>query len=329
MKQRHLAALAAFLVGVMGGAAFGDDHGGGPIVGPQENCSNYPWWCWGQCAELNACRSGNTPIGGSNCAIEEANLRSCETSQPPYVPPVIVVPPPACPAGQHFTEGGQCHADHVCGDNEIGGGSEECETCTEGSAPNAEGTACVAECGWDQIADAAGKCVLRPFDDNAKALAARVSNCGAPTVASYLDHSLVSSVSYGLPKDKNHYGTAGCNPPGNNPPTSLYVKLNRASLEKSSDGRYSSVWHWATTAVIHEFTHVRDFVEYDRCTPWYTSKGFRAVTAAGYSSDVPGFEEWTVERTDEEYRTTFGVRSPYDPEYRSRDHNKPLPCLFD
>lgn len=185
-------------------------------------------------------------------------------------------------------------------------------------------------CGWDQIADSAsGRCVLRPFDDNAKALAARVSNCGAPTVASYLDHSLVSSVSYGLPKDKNHYGTAGCNPPGNNPPTSLYVKLNRASLEKSSDGRYSSVWHWATTAVIHEFTHVRDFVEYDRCTPWYTSKGFRAVTTAGYSSDVPGFEEWTVERTDEEYFNTFGVRSPYDDRHVAAVHNKPLPCLFD
>ena len=143
MKQRHLAALAAFLVGVMGGAAFGDDHGGGPIVGPQENCSNYPWWCWGQCAELNACRSGNTPIGGSDCGTEEANLRSCEISPPPFIPPppVIVVPPPACPAGLHLHESG-CHADHVCGDDEIGGGSEDCEPCGEGEVPNPDGTAC-------------------------------------------------------------------------------------------------------------------------------------------------------------------------------------------
>ena len=141
MKQRHLAALAAFLVGAMGGAAFGDDHGGGPIEVPLENCSNYPWWCWGQCAELNTCRSGNTPIGGSNCAIEEANLASCETSQPPYVPPGIIVPPPACPAGQHRHDSG-CHADHVCGDDEIGGGGEECQPCGAGQIPNPAGTAC-------------------------------------------------------------------------------------------------------------------------------------------------------------------------------------------
>ena len=160
MKQKHLARLAAFLVGATGAAAFGDHHGGGPIVGPQENCSNYPWWCWGQCAELNACRSGNTPIGGSNCAIEEANLRSCETSQPPYVPPVIVVPPPACPPGQHLTEGGQCQADHECGDDEIGGGSEECEPCGEGEVPNEEKTACVAvvECDWGEHPFEPGRC---------------------------------------------------------------------------------------------------------------------------------------------------------------------------
>ena len=59
MKQRHLAGLAAILVGAMGGAAFGHDH----VGGPQEDCSQYPLSCYGQCYELNACRSGNTPAG--------------------------------------------------------------------------------------------------------------------------------------------------------------------------------------------------------------------------------------------------------------------------
>ena len=39
--------------------------------------------------------------------------------------------------------GGQCHADHVCGDDEIGGGSAECQECGAGQVPNPEGTACV------------------------------------------------------------------------------------------------------------------------------------------------------------------------------------------
>ena len=138
MKQKQLARLAVFLVGVMGGAAFGDDH----VGGPPEDCLRYPWWCQGQCAELNACRSGNTPIGGSDCQTQETNLRLCESSPPPYVPPVvIVVPPPTCPAGQHLDEG-ECQADHECGDDETGGGAEECEACGDGEIPNPDGTAC-------------------------------------------------------------------------------------------------------------------------------------------------------------------------------------------
>ena len=167
-----------------------------------------------------------------------------------------------------------------------------------------------------------------PIDDDAKALAARVRSCGAATVSGYLDHSLVSSVSYGLPRNQYHYGDVECRPKGNNPPTSLAVRLHRAALEKSG-GSTSSVWHWVPVAVIHEFTHVRDFIAYDSCNPWYTLEGFRAVTGAGYSSDESGFEKWTVERTDDEYEATFGVLSPYDPEYRASEHNKPLPCLFD
>ena len=110
MKQKILVRLAALSVGAMGGAAFGHDH---VIGGPQEDCSRYPWWCQGYCAELNICRSGNTPIGGPDCQNEQSNLALCETSPPPYVPTVptvpvvIVVPPsPACPAGKHYSGGG-------------------------------------------------------------------------------------------------------------------------------------------------------------------------------------------------------------------------------
>ncbi|MCY3839774.1 MAG: hypothetical protein OXH09_14155 [Gammaproteobacteria bacterium] len=173
--------------------------------------------------------------------------------------------------------------------------------------------------------------MARPFDSDAKALSARVKNCAAPTVGSYLDHSLVS-VGYGLPRDVYHYGNAECRPKGNKPPTSVAVKLHRASLEKSSDGSESSVWHWAALAAIHEFVHTGDFIGYNSCAPWQTLQGVRDIKRAGYTeSDInkDGFEKWTVKRSDEEYLDTFGVRSPYDPLHSAAAHNKPLPCLFD
>ncbi|MCY3839776.1 MAG: hypothetical protein OXH09_14165 [Gammaproteobacteria bacterium] len=185
---------------------------------------------------------------------------------------------------------------------------------------------------WDQVFDAAsGACVTRPFDADAKALAGRVKNCGAASVVSYLDHSLVS-VGYGLPRDVNHYGNAECRPKGNKPPTSVAVRLHRASLEKSSDGSESSVWHWAALAAIHEFVHTGDFIGYDSCAPWYTLAGVRDIKRAGYTvRDInkEGFEKWTVERSDDEYEAAFGVLSPYDPFHNATADNKPLPCLFD
>ena len=51
---------------------------------------------------------------------------------------------PACPGGQHYHAGGGCHGDHECGDDEIGGGSEECEPCGEGKVPNHNKTACIS-----------------------------------------------------------------------------------------------------------------------------------------------------------------------------------------
>ena len=56
--------------------------------------------------------------------------------------PVIIVLPPFCPVGQHRRDG-QCEADHVCGDDEIGGGAVECEKCTDGKVPNDDKTECV------------------------------------------------------------------------------------------------------------------------------------------------------------------------------------------
>lgn len=138
MKQRQLARLAAFLAGVTGGAAFGHDHL------PPVECSQYPSWCRPYCYELNACRAGNTPIGGSDCWTEENNLAFCELRGPPRERPVVIVPPPQCPQGQHFNVNvGQCQADHECGDDELGGGSEECKRCGAGKVPNEDGTACL------------------------------------------------------------------------------------------------------------------------------------------------------------------------------------------
>ncbi len=142
--RRWTKVAAAVMVGVMGGGtiASGDDH----IRGPLEDCFFVPWWCQGECAELNACRSGNTPIGG-DCDTEERNLRACEISSPPLggpQPPIIIVPPPSCPAGEHL-HAGACHADHRCGPNAIGGGSKDCVECGDDFEPNEDKTECVSD----------------------------------------------------------------------------------------------------------------------------------------------------------------------------------------
>ena len=92
-KLRLTFAAVAFVCAMWGAAVLGDDHGGGASV----DCSQYPWWCQGYCAELNLCRAGNTPIGGTDCGIEENNLESCKVSPPPFVVPpvgpIIIIPP--------------------------------------------------------------------------------------------------------------------------------------------------------------------------------------------------------------------------------------------
>jgi len=54
----------------------------------------------------------------------------------------IIIRPASCPAGTH-KHGGACHADHVCGDDQIGGGSVDCKNCPPGTDANEAGTDCV------------------------------------------------------------------------------------------------------------------------------------------------------------------------------------------
>ena len=69
--------------------------------------------------------------------------RICDDDSLPPDPPGPGVWVPPCPRGQHG-HGWDCHANHVCGDDEIGGGDEDCEACQDGYEPNAAQTACVS-----------------------------------------------------------------------------------------------------------------------------------------------------------------------------------------
>ncbi len=64
----------------------------------------------------------------------------CDDDTPPTGPGIVLRP---CPSGQHG-HGLNCHADHVCGSNQIGGGAKDCKTCPDGQEPNAARTACVS-----------------------------------------------------------------------------------------------------------------------------------------------------------------------------------------
>ena len=155
MKQRHLAGLAAILVGATGAVAFGDHHATGSLP----DCSFAPAHCTAECASLYSCLA--SPAGGFvECASESSAYESCRRLPPPIGPGNpggIIIRPPSCPPGQHLTEGGQCHADHECGDDEIGGGSEECEPCGEGKVPNDDRTACLS-CEWGELPGEPGRC---------------------------------------------------------------------------------------------------------------------------------------------------------------------------
>ena len=157
MKQKHLSRLVAFLVGTAG-AAFGDDHGM-----PEVDCPDVDPRCereceaWGECIfRCNVLEQCDADI---ECWFLGNELQRCldNIPEPPPTDPGGFIPPPpgACPAGQHLNEG-ECEEDHECGDDEIGGGSEECEECGEGEVPNEDGIACVT-CQFGE-SDTPGRC---------------------------------------------------------------------------------------------------------------------------------------------------------------------------
>ena len=154
MKQKHLAMLAACVFGVMGGSAFGDDHhppGGGddgPEPGGPSNCEMVPPGCMTECllAE-DACAGGeSTPL----CRMRRAALDLCALTPPPD------------------SGGGGGGGGGECGDDEIGGGSEECEACGEGEVPNEDGTACeTCEHGEFEAGECASLCSNSALDSAA------------------------------------------------------------------------------------------------------------------------------------------------------------------
>ena len=140
-----MAALAsAFVAG-----ALADDHsppggGGEPEPGSlPSNCQTVPPGCVPDCllAE-DACAGGE---GSISCRMRRAALDLCGLVPPPSEGPPTAPPgtaPPPTPPGDGDGDGDGDGSESDCGDDEIGGGSEECQECGEGEAPSADGTAC-------------------------------------------------------------------------------------------------------------------------------------------------------------------------------------------
>ncbi|MDE0659459.1 MAG: hypothetical protein OXI79_07385 [Gammaproteobacteria bacterium] len=154
-QVRRLTMAAAAVVGAIGGGAvLGDDH----MSGEHVDCSYVPWDCLDECLELKWCVAIPENDGIADCLSERWALAACEADPgggPGGGGGVIIVP--TCPGGQHYHAGGGCHGDHECGDDEIGGGSEECEPCTDGEVPNEDKTACVS-CEWGESPFEPGRC---------------------------------------------------------------------------------------------------------------------------------------------------------------------------
>ena len=146
---------------IVGVAAFGDDH----VSGGHVDCSGVGHECWDECGLLRMCLEIPESGGIDDCAAERAAFAACEAGSgggPGGGSGGGVIIIPACPAGQHYHSGGGCHADHVCGDDQTGGGSEECEPCTDGKVPNDDNTECV-ECLGECEPYRVAKCT-RPLD---------------------------------------------------------------------------------------------------------------------------------------------------------------------
>ena len=115
--------------------------------------SDVPLACINECEAWGECIVRCDVLGRCNrdtaveCWFQATDFQRCLDANAPDLPlptdPGVFVPPTpgACPAGQH-SHNGNCHADHVCGADEIGGGSAECQACGAGQVPNPDGTAC-------------------------------------------------------------------------------------------------------------------------------------------------------------------------------------------
>ena len=88
------------------------------------------------CAVTGAVAFRRMVVGGACIACDDDGIG------PPAPPGTVIIIRPICPEGQHLNDAGECEADHECGDDEIGGGSEECQACGDGEVPNEDGTAC-------------------------------------------------------------------------------------------------------------------------------------------------------------------------------------------
>ena len=108
----------------------------------------------GTCHADHAC--GDDEIGGGD--------QECSGCGDGVVPNAAGTACVACPQGRHEDDSapGSCHADHVCGDDEIGGGDRACVPCLAGKAPNGDRTACACGTGEhehdDHACHASGNC---------------------------------------------------------------------------------------------------------------------------------------------------------------------------
>lgn len=90
------------------------------------------------CAVTGAVAFRRMVVGGACIACDDDGIG------PPPPPGTVIIIRPICPEGQHLNDAGECEADHECGDDEIGGGDEDCEACPDGEVPNEDGTECVS-----------------------------------------------------------------------------------------------------------------------------------------------------------------------------------------
>lgn len=111
----------------------------------------------------------------ANCHV--CNAVTPPPPPPPPLPPGTVIVIPACPSGERRHEGG-CHADHVCGADQVGGGEEDCRTCGVGLVPNPDGTACQS-CRHGE-SNTSGVCAADPCGIDALDTAAVTALAGIP-----------------------------------------------------------------------------------------------------------------------------------------------------